>query len=65
MISILKDPFIDEFQILDGEGTLRGFLWKNDRQWQCRVENSDVQSFVSRLKAIEWARTNISLPTVN
>ena len=61
MISILKAPFVvDEFQILDGEGTLRGFLWKNDRQWECRVKDSSVvQSFASRWGAIEWARANI------
>lgn len=46
MISILKAPFVvDEFQILDGE---------------CRIKDSSVvQSFDSRLRAIEWARANI------
>lgn len=52
-ITFRLDPFREDYEIRDGHGKCRGFIWTHDGGWVCRVDELNAQYCDTLLDAKE------------
>lgn len=61
-ISLLKNQFRGDFEILDEAKKCRGFVWRYGKRWVVRVDDRPAQYRTSRKGAVELARELVAGP---